>query len=502
MNLVFLSISRFQEAELEDEDWQQTVLHLISMVLRHKATGETRVTKVFDQQIHGIELGAALVKSASLPPSAVKGLSNEALDCASDILAWTFRWFDWYKANSEDIEEGRSNEVANVVAAVHKLINLSRPLLESCMHPVISRIRDFKHILLNDDLATTLEDREEYISLIQEVLGKREAADQFDIEKVPKFTNGDLKICWLNASFGLFLRIVPDIGEKGQTEKPLCKEIQKVLASTLETNLLGVKGALHAKHKEEPDYREGSQEGIAAEALKNMVQDFYEEVGQKCSFNHIMSEELGFLDKCAHCGRTLQDIGSLEPAQRLTCVQVSGGLKQQVVLQDEMAQTGWVGCLKCFSNETTASPASSAPKKVVLEFVGGAAGRLKGIDAKVNLGESTFQPTGIVHFDHQITHFWTSLKDANENWWRLDDHCGSEDLCRRQYNLRQGEALVTERGEHCLDSKVHLLLLEEVLDERREVKNIKASMEASTSRYIDLDHFCQKVVTTLILITV
>ena len=154
---------------MEDEDWQQTVLHLISIVLRHKATGETRVTTVFDQQIHGIELGAAFVKSASLPPSAVKELSNEALDCASDILAWTFRWFDWYKANSEDIGEGRSNEV-------HKLINLSRPFLESCLHPVISKIRDFKHILLNDDLATTLEDREEYISLIQEVLGKREAA--------------------------------------------------------------------------------------------------------------------------------------------------------------------------------------------------------------------------------------------------------------------------------------------------------------------------------------
>ena len=479
MNLVFWSISRFQEAELEDENWQQTVLHLISMVLRHKATGETRVTRVYDLQIQGIEIGAALVKSASLPPSAVKELSNEAMDCANDILAWTFRCFDWYKTNTEDSDEDRSNDVAIAVAAVHRMIDLSRPFLESCLHPVISRIRDFKHILVDDALTANLEDREEYISLIQEVLGKRGAADHFDIEKVPKFINGNLKICWLNAAFGLFHRIFPDIREEGQTEKPLCKEIQMVLDSTQATNLLGVKGALHAKHKEEPDYREGSQGGVAAEALKNMVQDFCEEVGQKCNFNHIMSEELGFLEKCAHCGRTLQDVGSLEPAQRLTCVQVSGGLRQVVVLQDEIAQTGWLGCLKCFSNQTTASPASSAPKKIVLEFVGGAAGRVKGIEAKVTLGKSTFQPTGIIHFDHQITHFWTSLKDANQKWWRLDDHCGSEELCRRQYNLCQGETLVTERGGHCLDSKVHLLLLEEVLNERREVKNIKASMEQS-----------------------
>ena len=165
------------------------------------------------------------------------------------------------------------------------------------------------------------------------------------------------------------------------------------------------------------------------------------------------------------CRSNYEEVTSLDPSQRFTSVQVNGEERKKVVLQDELSEKGWATCQKC----CTKNGVIQSPKRVLLEFLGGGALSLQGIEEDVNLGESTYQATVIVHFDPEEDHFWISVKDETGCWWRIDDFCGSEDLWRRQY-LRQKDILVT--GRHRLDAKVHLLLLEEVCGGKKQCRFI------------------------------
>ena len=294
-------------------------------------------------------------------------------------------------------------------------------------------------------------------------------------------TNGELKICSLNAGLGILWKLFPHIRQNLQPSKPLSRELRIVLDAEEQTSLVGVKKALFEYH-DEPDYEENSKGGIAAEAARHLVEDLGKECGQQFRFNFIVSEELGFLSKCSGCGKTLEEVTTLDPTQRITCVQVNGEERAQVVLQDELSKGGWVTCLKC-SQENEGIPFS---KKVLLEFVGGAAPSLQGIEEDVNLGESTYQATVTVHFDPEEDHFWISVKDETGCWWRIDDFCGSEDLWRRQY-LRQKDILVT--GRHRLDANVHLLLLEEVCGGKKQCRYIFFRQHSA----LDCQIFCKHI---------
>ena len=124
---------------------------------------------------------------------------------------------------------------------------------------------------------------------------------------------------------------------------------------------------------------------------------------------------------------------------------------------------------------------------MLLEFVGGAAPSVQGIEEDVNLGESTYQATVTVHFDPEEDHFWISVKDETGCWWRIDDFCGSEDLWRRQY-LRQKDILVTER--HRLDAKDHLPdLISEGLHKADKNKKVKVESPVNAERDETMQYF-------------
>ena len=357
--------------------------------------------------------------------------------------------------NDNDTEEEKKETVAAVVGELQNLVAGIGPMLRhlGTQHPLISKLKDLKSHLVNNALTANLVENENCIALLDKSLTRS------NIAIAPKLTNGEKKICSLNAAFALFLNIFPYISDSIKSNKPLSREIELVLNADEETSLVGLKRVLCAYHAEEPDYREESTGGMAAEAVKHLVEDFSRECGQPDHFRPYLSEELGFMNSCVQCGSNCEE-ATLEPTERYTVVQVAGGVRQQAVLQDEFDQSGWVTCLQC--KESCHTETSPAPRRVLLEFVGGSVWRLQGIEEKVTLGGFSFQAVGICHYDQKEDHFYTSVKDAFGIWWRLHDYCGSEELWRRQY-LRQGEMLATQEGCHRLDANVHLLLLEEVL---------------------------------------
>ena len=446
----------FQEGPLCDDARLHTICKSLSTVFTHRMD-EGRTSVIFRLCCRAISHSAAVVDSGILSAEAAQAISIQSADTATKIIGVTIRWFGWYGVNNDVTEEERMEVVATVVEELHNLLVRVRPMLRrlGSLHPLISKMKDLKNLLVNNALTDNLEEKESCIALLDEVLS---LGCSDDIYTVPKLTNGEKKICSLNAAFALFLKIFPDIRKNIKSTEPLSREIELVLNAAEETSLVGLKGALCAYHEEEPDYQEKSTGGMAAEAVKHLVEDFSRECGQPDYFRPYLSEELGFLSSCVRCGSNCEVV-ALEPTERYTVVQVAAGVRQQAVLQDEFAHSGWVTCLKCKKGcHTEASP---APRRVLLEFVGGNVWRLKGIEDKVALGGFYFQALGVCHYDKQERHFCTSVKDENGVWWRLEDYCGSEELWRRQF-LHQGGTLATEEGHHRLDANVHLLLLEEV----------------------------------------
>ena len=402
---------------------------------------------------------ADLINKGILTVEVERVITSQAADTATRTIGEIMRWFGWYGVNKGDITEEESKEtVAAVMEELHNLVVGVRPMLRrlGSRHPLISKVKDLKILLVNNALTVNLEEKENCVALLEEFLLTEANTDI--AATAPKLTNGEKKICSLNAAFHFLLKIFPDISKNIKSSKPLSREIELVLNAAEETSLVGLKRALCAYHEEEPDYQEKSTGGMAAEAVKHLVEDFSRECGQPDYFRPFLSEELGFLSSCVRCGSNCEEV-ALEPSQRYTVVQVSGGVRQQVVLQDEFAQSGWVTCLQC--KESCDTEASSGPRRVLLEFVGGKIWRLKGIEDKVALGGLSFQASGVCHYNQQERHFCTSVKDGYGTWWRLEDYCGSEELWRRPY-LRQGETLATEEGHHRLDANVHLIMLEEV----------------------------------------
>ena len=389
------------------------------------------------------------------------------------------------------MKEGRRVAVTQVVGRIEKIVIAINSLvrcqvnLQSRLPPLISCLKSLRTQINSDHhLTNDLEDnvRVRHTTLIDEVLGlvKPGPRKWFDIRAFPKLTNGGLKICSLNAGFGVLLRSFPDIRQNLQPGKPLSREVELVLDAEEKTSLVGVKKALH-EYYSEPDYWEESKGGIAAEVVRHLIEALGDECGQQFRFNHIVSEELGFLSQCPVCRSNYEEVTSLDPSQRFTSVQVNGEERKKVVLQDELSEKGWATCQKC----CTKNGVIPSPKRVLFEFLGGGALSLQGIEEDVNLGESTYQATVIVHFDPEEDHFWISVKDETGCWWRIDDFCGSEDLWRRQY-LRQKDILVT--GRHRLDANVHLLLLEEVCGGKKQCRTCTAGsfLAVQNSSIVDL----------------
>ena len=449
----------FQGGPVCDDDRLIKIYKSILAVLEYRHDGAAPPI-LFDYYQSAIVSGSTIVNSGFLTPGKAENLSIVAINSAIDVLVEYMKVFDHIEAKKVGdrnrpaaIEFFRSLET--VIVAVKSLVGGVNQ--NPCLQALVSCFAALRTYFKNPHLASFLEERAKQVALIEDVLAAvRSGKDWFDIGTFPKLRNGDLKICSLNASLGVVLKVVPQIRQKLNFSKPLSREVGMVLDAGEPTSLIGVKKAL-LEYEPICDYVEGSQGGIAAEAAKHIIEGLGQEYGEQVSFDHILSEELGFLNKCVGCGYILEEVTRIQPSQRFTCVQVNGQVREKVVLQDELSKDGWAACLNC-CQEKNETPSS---KKVLLEFLGGAATSLQGIEDNVHLGESTYEATVIVHFDEEENHFWTSMKDWKGSWWRLDDFCGSEELWRREY-LRHNKSLSTIEGKHNLDAKIHMVLLEEI----------------------------------------
>ena len=193
---------------------------------------------------------------------------------------------------------------------LHNLVVGVRPMLRrlGSRHPLISKVKDLKILLVNNALTVNLEEKENCVALLEEFLLTEANTDI--AATAPKLTNGEKKICSLNAAFLFLLKIFPDISKNIKSSKPLSREIELVLNAAEETSLVGLKRALCAYHEEEPDYQEKSTGGMAAEAVKHLVEDFSRECGQPDYFRPFLSEELGFFEQLCEMWEQLRRGGT------------------------------------------------------------------------------------------------------------------------------------------------------------------------------------------------
>ena len=424
---------------LDDDGCLHSIYEKIMSVLSSSGS-DGKLSTVYHYHFAAIQYGAIIVAGNFLLAEEAETLSLLAMDRANIAMKGLMKWFD--KA-----EEGSNETVVTIVGELNQLAETATPFLKRQVdqHPLNTTLTNFKTLMDNHTRTAFLRGN-----------GRRSALLDEESFQFPKLTNGENKICFMNAGFGIFRKLFPDIRERMKPDKPLSRELELVLNSKGETSLTGVKKVLHAYHPEERDYEEESKGGVAAETLKHLVDDFSRESGEEHQFGHILSEELGFIKDCAVCGTRCGDLDTIVLTRKNTCIQVSGGVRKEVSLQEELEGAGWVTCPKCSNQKER----NSAPNRLLLEFVEGVAWRLKGIEESVNVAGKTFKATAILHSKED--HFWMSAK-SNGSWWRIDDFCGSEELWRRPYT-GQGDTQTTIVGHHRLNASVHLLLLEEVSD--------------------------------------
>ena len=226
----------FQEGPLCDDARLHTICKSLSTVFTHRMD-EGRTSVIFRLCCRAISHSAAVVDSGILSAEAAQAISIQSADTATKIIGVTIRWFGWYGVNNDVTEEERMEVVATVVEELHNLLVRVRPMLRrlGSLHPLISKMKDLKNLLVNNALTDNLEEKESCIALLDEVLS---LGFSDDIYTVPKLTNGEKKICSLNAAFALFLKIFPDIRKNIKSTEPLSREIELVLNAAEETSLV------------------------------------------------------------------------------------------------------------------------------------------------------------------------------------------------------------------------------------------------------------------------
>ena len=308
----------------------------------------------------------------------------------------------------------------------------------------------------------------------------------FSVDVIPKLTNGSLKICSLNSSFVVLLRAHPDIvnminnakQREGTDEgrRKLVLEFEALLASTQATNLLGVKRFLHERHPDEESYSEGSTKGgYAVEALCHMLEDFHQECGGDGRFRQIRlaTDDKRDPPKCPQCRHNVAGFSDLRP-RKLTFLRwtpsVDGPANLQRLIEkyEEMkaVSEAWASCLSCGEQVKVqaVSELTEVPGKFFLESVSGATNTLRGLENEVSWGGQVFQPTGVLHYREDQTHYYASVKQGDQ-WWMVDDFCGEPTTWKRKYAKRRGVLETGGRGLviHRLDEHVLLVLLERKL---------------------------------------
>ena len=151
---------------------------------------------------------ADLINTGILAVEMERAITSQAADTASRTIGEIMRWFGWYAVNKGDITEEECKEaVAAVIEELHNLVVGVRPMLRrlGSRHPLISKVTDLKTLLVNNALTVNLEEKEICVALLEEFLLTEANTDI--AATAPKLTNGEKKICSLNAAFPFLLKL-------------------------------------------------------------------------------------------------------------------------------------------------------------------------------------------------------------------------------------------------------------------------------------------------------
>ena len=308
---------------------------------------------------------------------------------------------------------------------------------------------------------------------------RREIASRVDpIDLLtPRLTNGELKICALNSSFLVFLRVHPSIGSVLQRNRQsgdedcLSFQIQKVLNSQDEQgqNLLGLKSFLNKKHPHTLAYHLGEKGGDALESFEHLVYDFIDETGgDQWAHYRTVTEDKDYPHIC--CGHDLTFSGYRKSFVFMQTANNTDGrvysIQEKVDCYERDASKAGVKGATCrICSEVTAIQAVSTPQQMPELFAvsfAPHASTVRDVNSKISWGGSTYQTIAVIH--HGDDHFWVSEMDNGheEHWWRIDDYCDREDTWRRRYLDGAGGMATRPDGGltvHKLNEKVGLLVL-------------------------------------------
>ena len=297
----------------------------------------------------------------------------------------------------------------------------------------------------------------------------------FSVQLVPHLRNGDLKICHINASFVLALRAYPDLRtlvanakqqETASGLQSLVSQIEAVMESTQETNLLGLKGVMKEMHPGEHAY----DEGYAQEVLHQLLEDMIKAFTGDSRFRHVRVEtaDKGNPPRCCKCRELLAPF-SESKLRNLTILrfrptQTGTVTFQQMIDKYEKEKRNcdvWTGCLKCGEQQKAraVSELKTMPKQFLMESTNGATNRVGGFEEDASWGVSTYKVTAVLHHNPVEEHFWASVFDGHV-WWRIDDSCGDPNISRKKYVKRRGVLETTGDVIQRLDQHVLFVLFE------------------------------------------
>ena len=318
-------------------------------------------------------------------------------------------------------------------------------------------------------------DAEHHTDYVEEDVPDAREHHAFSVELVPHLRNGSLKICHINASLVLVLRAYPDVRtlvshakqqEAAGGVHSLVSEIETVLNSTQETDLVGLKRVLQERHPGEHAYDEGYAQEVLHQLLEDMIKAFTGD--RRFGYIRVETEDKGNPPRCFKCSQLLASFCD-NKSGKLTFLtfrptQTGTVMLQQLIDKCEEEKRDchvWTGCINCGEQQKVraVSELKVPPNKFLMESVSGATNTVRGFEEDISWGLSTFEVSGVLHHDPVEEHFYASVRDGH-TWWRIDDFCGDQNLSRKKYVKRRGVLETTGGVIQRLDKNVLFVLLE------------------------------------------
>ena len=141
-----------------------------------------------------------------------------------------------------------------------------------------------------------------------------------------------------------------------------------------------------------------------------------------------MNNHCLFSERCGGQLKQLTDVDECHLA--FVSVNLTSEEAGCVQLEKVLEPCTWATCLSCSEQlqKSRQDAKKKAPKCLFLEF-GGSSCSLEGAEQDVAWGSAKFQPRAFIHHDKAEMHLFSSVRDEEGEWWRIEDYCFDDDLC-------------------------------------------------------------------------